>query len=206
MGQVMTATTIPATGTVCHARCGTTFLLGKGRVPEVEVMYNEVRRTRVEKRLPLNRLEILSMEFCDSCARDRLFEKFGIKMFPTSEALLLMERWAQSNAWNMTERREQRAGWERVERVRSLEAALYRPDNRGIVNKVFSEATPRVEKANPKHRVHKHSSKPSRNPDAPKKYGDSRIVASAPAPKKRSKKNKKGKGGDDQKQGGKKGR
>jgi hypothetical protein len=178
-------------------KCDAQFVAGSGVVPDLNTLYEQVRNGTVNTAYPLTRAEILSMEFCRSCGKDRMFEKYGVKTFSTDGTLRLMEQWAEKNAGILAQRQYKQDAWEVRQRQKRLDFALGRRDDKGFVNKTFSEAKLKVDKPRPKHRTHTHIRSNTSVPGA-KKYGEMATVAKQSSKKKNKNEdndNKKGRKG-----------
>lgn len=178
--EVMTSSPAQAvvTKNCCTATCGAMFQEGHGHVRDLATLYKEKRgSSKVESKRPLTSDEVLSSEVCAWCAND--LRKQGLRVFPASSTIRMMETWRAKNIRLEAEQREF------IEK-RNLELARQKGDN-GPVAKVFAEVGPRKERAK-KGRPYVGSPKPKFNPAAPKKYGEYR-----PAPKPAKKEKNKGK-------------
>lgn len=159
------------------------FEPGTGYVPPVDILYEQVRDTLVTKDLPLTRIEVLSMERCQSCAKDAKHRKYGthaIRMHPTGNTLKLMAAWESQNA---AEREQQER-----ERLHQRNA-----QDKGFIRETFSRLMPesRKERRSKKGRRYVGSVKPTWDPNAPKKYGDEHRSSVAKVSKKKQKQQEK---------------
>lgn len=119
---------------VAWHRCsgtGCTIMMreGSGRVPELSLLYHELRGTQVDRSRPLTRSEVLSQEKCPKCAASYAHT------YPTKGTLSVMELWAGENAARKNRILDQRAAFEAREHRRSLAEAIKREDS-GI-NRLF---------------------------------------------------------------------
>lgn len=173
--------------------CTWRFEEGKGFVPALPLLYQKVRGGDVDHRYPLTKSEVMSQEVCPMRCASQL-RRNGIQAHPTVATLRLMERWAGENAAYL-ERQRLHQEWEERNAHRSV---VHMPDNRGFVRETFrAMAKPQEEKPGRQKRHHVHISKPERNPNAPKNFGNEgrRITPVEEASNK--KKRKKGKGDED---------
>lgn len=139
--------------TSCHsAKCTATFLAGKGMVPDLATLYEQGRSSKVDLQHPLSASEVLSMEFCRSCSKDRLFEKFAIGMYETGRTLRLMEQWAEKNAQDLTVRIESQHSYEWRQQEKLRARVIERLERHGGedlpptgINRIFAEAKPHRE-------------------------------------------------------------
>lgn len=136
---------------------GTAYLFGPGTgfVPGLVTLYQKVRGTDVDKRVPLTRTEVLQNEHCKSCRHDA-HKKNGTMMYPTANTLALMERWMAENVARAQEDENRRL------RERNAKGS-------SLVVRTLAEG--QKQKAPKKGRRYVGSPKPKRDPNAPKNYG-----------------------------------
>ena len=142
--------------------CKWQFTEGKGFVPDRFTMYEQIRDSDVDSTKPLNRHEVLSMEFCSNCKR-KFEQLLRMQMFPTVQALRQMDEWASENARaREIERREAQQ--------REYEARKHAPhgSDRSFINQIFSEAKPHGQKHKKPGQRYMNANRPKRE-EKPKK-------------------------------------
>lgn len=154
-------------------KCHWVFRDSDSLVLPLDMLYEQVRNSRVRKSWPLQRREVLKFQYSRSCSFNREFREHGIELHPAEEILRLMERWQKENA----ARRE-------------------------MIRQAYQAKHQQEKEARKKAREDAKKSQPTTNPTpqnapAPKNYGDNK-----PKSAEESKPRKK-KGGDDTKKGGK---
>ncbi len=100
-----------------HQRCQWSFKEGTGFVPDLVVLYEQVRGSKVDSLYPLSRTEVLSMEFCGRCRFDYRFQEFGVKNYSAVATIKLMETWVQGNLRRKKEQEEREHQRQKEEKI-----------------------------------------------------------------------------------------
>lgn len=167
----------------CAGKCRWNIRIGSGFVPNVRRAYWLVRKSDIQKALPLTRAEVLSQEMCLGCSK-----RAGFETMPTADMLSMMEAWSFENVQRKEATLDRDAFHQERQRARSLEFAIKHED-KNFVNRLFAEAK-RDEKPRPKHRTHHHVAGTPRSNE--KRYGDERKpVTDEPKRRKKGKQDEK---------------
>ena len=152
---------IPCSSCFRKRRVTTLFEVGQGYVPELAVLYQDIRRTSVDQRFPLLAEEILPRERCVECIR-RMYRV----AYKTQDALRLMDQWWEVVRHTRWTRDQAKLRLKQERRERRLQEKQRRRDERERL-----------------------ASQPAA-PPPPKKYGNEPrpIAATAPSKKKNKKK------------------